>query len=216
MSSKGNPLSTIVITAATGSLGSALIKVIISLFPERFKLVLTCRNTEDERSAALTDFLKSESADFSLERLDLSDFLSVKTFTESVKSRIGKGELPGFGGGGIVNCAAYLNFSPDAEIQREIYSTNTLGPALLIRELLPVLISGVNPIVINIGTSALAQSSGRLDHFHKEGQMTALEGPVGYGSAKQLLLMITYVFQRKVYAVCSIFTACCDHCQLMP
>jgi NAD(P)-dependent dehydrogenase (short-subunit alcohol dehydrogenase family) len=199
MSTKANPSSTVLITAATGSLGSALVRALTALYPGRFKLLLTCRNTEDARAAALHDSLDLGSADFFLEKLDLSNLQSVKWFTESVKSRVSKGDLPSFKGGGIVNCAAYLNFSPGAKIQQEIYSTNTLGPTLLIRELLPSLTAGEHVTVINIGTSA--HSSGRLDHFHRVGEMSALEGPLGYGSSKLLLMMITYAFQRKVYAV---------------
>ncbi|KAE9365151.1 NAD(P)-binding protein [Stipitochalara longipes BDJ] len=199
MSTKAIASSTILITGATGLLGSTLVKTITGIYPGRFKLLLTCRNVEDIYARALSDILKLKSADFSLEKLDLSDLQSVKGFANSVKSRISKGELPGFGGGGVVNCAAILDFSPDAEIQQKMYFTNTLGPTLLMRELLPSLIAGGDVIYVNVGSSG--HSRGTLDHFHKKEQLNALKGGSGYASSKLLLLMTTYVFQRKVYAL---------------
>jgi NAD(P)-dependent dehydrogenase (short-subunit alcohol dehydrogenase family) len=85
MSTKANPSSTILITAATGSLGSALVRALISLYPGRFKLILACRNTEDARAAALNDFLKLKLSDFSVEKLGLSNLQSIKDFTESAE-----------------------------------------------------------------------------------------------------------------------------------
>jgi len=175
------------------------VRTLTSLYPGRFKLLLACRNIEDVHASALRDFLRSQSADFSFEKLDLCNLHSVKGFTESVNGRIGKGELPGFGGGGVVNCAAILDFSPDAELQRKMYFTNTLGPTLLIRELLPSLKAGGDVRYINVGTSG--HSKGTLDHFHKQGQMSAAEARLGYASSKLLLLMTSYICQRKVHAV---------------
>jgi NAD(P)-dependent dehydrogenase (short-subunit alcohol dehydrogenase family) len=190
MSAKAISSSTILITGATGSLGSTLVGTLTGLYPGRFKLLLACRNVEDNYASTLSDFLKSKSADFSLEKLDLSDLQSVKGFAESVNGRIGKGELPGFGGGGVVNCAAILDFSPDAEIQQNMYFTNTLGPTLLMRELLLSLKEGGDVRYINVGTSG--HSRGSLDHFHRQGQMSASEARLGYASSKLLLLMTTY------------------------
>ena len=199
MSTKAISASTILITGATGSLGSTLVRTLTGLYPRRFKLLLACRNIEDAHASALRNFLLSQSADFSFEKLDLSDLRSVKGFTKSVNDRIGIGELPGFGGGGVINCAAILDFSPDAEIQRKMYFTNTLGPTLLMRELLLSLKAGGDVRYINVGTSG--HSSGSLDHFHKQGQMSASEARLGYASSKLLLLMTSYACQRKVHAV---------------
>ena len=199
MSTKAISASTILITGATGSLGSTLVKTLTGLHPGRFKLLLACRNIEDDHASTLRDFLRSQSADFSFEKLDLSDLQSVKGFTESVRRRIDKGELPGFAGGGVVNCVAILDFSPDAEMQRNMYFTNTLGPTLLMRELLLSLKASREVMYINVGTSG--HSRGTLDYFQRQGPMSPAEARFGYASSKLLLLMTSYACQRKVHAV---------------
>jgi hypothetical protein len=80
-----------------------------------------------------------------------------------------------------------------------MYFTNTLSPTLLMIELLSSLKKGRVVRYINVGTSG--HSRGSLDHFHRQGQMSASEARLGYASSKLLLLMTTYALQRKVYSV---------------
>jgi NAD(P)-dependent dehydrogenase (short-subunit alcohol dehydrogenase family) len=201
------PQSTIIITGGTGSLGSSLARTLETSYPGRFYLLITCRNTEDEHAKAISDFLKSKNGAFSVEKLDLSDLEAVKAFAENVKSKIGSGELPPLGGGGVVSSAAYQTFFKGRKGKSGkdvMYTVNTLAPTLLIRRLLPVLLGGGT--VVNVGSAA--HEIGRVDYFEgkeeevKEGEKVGfMEGMKRYGSTKMLTLMVGYAFQRKLFTV---------------
>jgi NAD(P)-dependent dehydrogenase (short-subunit alcohol dehydrogenase family) len=214
------PSSTIIITGGTGNLGSTLAKTLATLYPGRFYVLLTCRNLENAAAVSLQNALRSKDAQFSLEKLDLSDLDDVRRFTENVKQRITSGTLPGLVGGGIVNSAAFMTFTKDSKTSAgldDMYTVNALAPALLARNLLGVMGGkggGEGAIVVNVGSQA--HEMGRVDYFQQskesgnKGAKTAGEGErLGfmevmkrYGSSKLLLIMMSYAFQRHLYSVC--------------
>jgi NAD(P)-dependent dehydrogenase (short-subunit alcohol dehydrogenase family) len=207
------PLSTIVITGGTGSLGSHLARALEASYPGRFHLLLTCRDTSDSRATSISSFLSSKNSSFSLEKLDLSDLEDVKIFVQRVKSKIGAKEIPSLIGGGLVNSAAYFTFTTGVKAVNGMdvmYVTNCLAPALLTRLLLPLLLEKEGGMVLNIGSAA--HELGRIDYFgtQEEGKMdeklTFVEGMKRYGSSKLLLLMMGHAFQRKLYAVSPILS----------
>jgi NAD(P)-dependent dehydrogenase (short-subunit alcohol dehydrogenase family) len=221
MATKATPSSTIIITGANGSLGSAIVRSITERYPDKFNLILACRNPEDERSVALGEYLKSKGASFSLEKLDLSDLKLVSEFAKSVNERISDGTIPGLQGGGLLNSAAYMTHVKDSKTNDgfdEMYQVIALAPALLIRSLLPSLESkdenAEGALVVSAGSAA--HPTGVVDYFQKRKDITQKFGPEGkvvrtsivetmnrYGSSKLLLIMLSYAFQRKVYAVCT-------------
>ena len=109
------PSSTIIITGGTGALGSASARSLETLYPGRFHLVLTCRNTTDSRAEAISSSLRAQNGSFSLAKLDLADLEEVKVFAGRLKSQIEAEEIPGLAGGGLVNSAAYMTFVKDAK-----------------------------------------------------------------------------------------------------
>jgi NAD(P)-dependent dehydrogenase (short-subunit alcohol dehydrogenase family) len=204
------PQSTIIITGGTGSLGSTLARTLETSYPGRFHLLLTCRNTDDSYATSISEFLKSKNGAFSLEKLDLSDLDSVRKFTEEIKGRVGRGELPPLVGGGIVSSAAYQTFfkgkkGKGKEAKDVMYTVNVLAPMALMRGLMPVMLDGST--VVNVGSAAY--TIGSVDYFEgkeeeeiKEGDKVGfMEGMKRYGSTKLLTLMAGYAFQRKVFGV---------------
>lgn len=207
--------STIIITGGTGALGSALARSLETLYPSRFHLVLTCRNTSDTRAEAISEFLSSKNGKFVLANLDLSDLKAVRAFAGDIKRKIDAGEIPSLVGGGVVNSAAYMTFVKDKRTKegRDVmYTINSLAPALLARELLPVLIGkdgGGSATVVNVGSDAAG--FGRVEYFEeqkeglkgvKEGEKLGfMEGVKRYGSSKLLALMMGYAFQKQLYVV---------------
>jgi NAD(P)-dependent dehydrogenase (short-subunit alcohol dehydrogenase family) len=222
MTTKAAPSSTIIITGANGSLGTAIVRSLVERYPGRFNLLLTCRNPEDERSVALGEEIKSKGAAFSIEKLDLSDLKLVVTFANNVNERISNGTIPGLQGGGLLNSAAYMTHVKDSKTKDgfdEMYQVIALAPALLIKSLLPSLESkdqtSEGALVVSAGSGA--HPGGVVDYFQKRKEITQKFGPDGnvernsivetmkrYGSSKLLLIMLSYAFQRKVYAVCTI------------
>ena len=215
------PSSTIIITGATGNLGSTIAKTVASLYPGRFYLLLTCRSVENAAAVSLQNALRSKDAAFSLERLDLSDLGAVKKFTEEVKQKINSGAMPSLVGGGIVNSAAFMNFTKDSKTSAgldDMYTINALAPALLARGLLEVMYGrdgGGGATVVSVGSQA--HELGRVDYFQQskgsgekgaEGvgkgeRLGFMEAMKRYGSSKLLLIMMSYAFQRHLYAVSS-------------
>jgi len=166
------PSSAIIITGSIGSLGSALARTLATSYPDRFHLLLTCRNTEDARAAALSEFLKSKSANHSFESLDLSDLDAVKAFAERITQQVAAGELPPLIGGGIVNSAAFMTFARDSRTKTGLdimYTINVLAPVLLVRSLLPVLAGkeGVEGTTA-VNVASAAHAVGRLDYFRQQ------------------------------------------------
>jgi NAD(P)-dependent dehydrogenase (short-subunit alcohol dehydrogenase family) len=209
------PTSTIIITGGTGALGSALARSLETSYPNQFHLILTCRNTTDERAVALSEFLSSKNGSFALEKLDLSDLAEVKAFAERIKSKVAAAGIPGLVGGGIVNSAAYLTFVRDAKTKDGvdvIYTINCLAPALLIRSLLPVLMGkdGLGgATVLSVGTEAhgiggmeyFEEQKERNKHVEEGEKLGFQEGLKRYGSSKLLCVMMGYALQRQLYVV---------------
>ncbi|ETN41059.1 uncharacterized protein HMPREF1541_02994 [Cyphellophora europaea CBS 101466] len=192
--------SSVIITGASGALGSRIALKLAALFPGQYYLVLAARNTSNQSTEQLSSQLQAAGALFTWEKLDLSSLAAVNDFTDRVLAAIAKKRIPALYG--LVNCAA-IQMVPitktvdgfDLETQ-----TNVLAPMLLIQKLNSALEGGV---VVNVSSST--HSIGEYDSFRNEhvsldkSTGTVLSTPAAlkkYGSTKLNLMMAGYALQR--------------------
>jgi NAD(P)-dependent dehydrogenase (short-subunit alcohol dehydrogenase family) len=205
------PRSTILITGGNGSLGSAIALEAEKGQPGKYHFLLTARRLGDPRTVRLFSALEALGASFEFQILDLSSLEKVKDFAKSVKTKLGKNEIPRFAGGGIVLSAAYSTYLKDSRTQdgwNDMYGINVLASILLIIELLPVL---EDALVVNVGSSAHAL--GTIEYFAAESKFgpgnDAAEKKIEeklaigdalkrYGSTKLVLTMAGYALQRSL------------------
>jgi NAD(P)-dependent dehydrogenase (short-subunit alcohol dehydrogenase family) len=199
-----SPKSTILITGGSGSLGSKIAIELIKTQPDKYHVILICRDSKSAHVSGLLATLESLRGSFEFQTLDLLSLKDVFSFTKDLKSRISEKEIPGFEGGGIVNSAALFSWAKNDWSQ--MYKTNVLAPTMLVRGLLEVLGGG---LVVNVGSAA--HQMGTLEYLEKanvptdkvgnEEKLTLQEGLKRYGSSKLFMLMASYAFQRRVEAV---------------
>ncbi|KAK4097277.1 NAD(P)-binding protein [Parathielavia hyrcaniae] len=88
---------TVIITGGNGSLGLGFVEAILASHAE-YTLIATVRNTsceEDANTAKLAKLAsKHPNARVMIERLDLSSLASVRSFADSISTKISQGEIP--------------------------------------------------------------------------------------------------------------------------
>lgn len=197
---------TVVITGASGSLGSKIALKIARRHP-LCHLLLTARDVWSKKVEVLSEEIRSLGPrSFEIAKLDLASFRSVRKFTKSTVDRVRTGDIPSIQL--LINCAAIASFKADAFTEDGfdlVYQTNCLAPFLLTIDLLEAfrLSDGGNGTrVINIGCSLM--SHGKLDHFDNytskkiDSPLGVDEGLVRFGSSKLLLNALMYALRRSL------------------
>jgi NAD(P)-dependent dehydrogenase (short-subunit alcohol dehydrogenase family) len=123
--------------------------------------------------------------------------------------RVLKGEIPPFAGGGVVLSAAMVTFIKHSRTKdgwNEVYGINVLAQVLLMRELL-LKLGDATVVVIASATHGIGDvkyfSAGKpADGAKNKVETFGLgEAMKRYGSSKLLLIMSSYMLQRKLNAV---------------
>jgi mannan polymerase II complex ANP1 subunit len=200
---------TVVITGASGSLGSKIALKIAQQHPF-VHLLLTARDVWSKSVADLSDEIRSLGPrSFEIAKLDLASFRSIRKFTKNTVERVRSADIPSIQL--LVNCAALASFNADAPTEDGfdlVYQTNCLGPFLLTIDLLEAFRSsgGDNGTrIINIGSALM--SMGKADYFDSyagrkiDSPLGVREGLVRYGSSKLLLNAAMYALRRSLAMV---------------
>jgi mannan polymerase II complex ANP1 subunit len=204
---------TVIITGASGSLGSKIALKIARQHPF-VHLLLTARDVWSKSVADISEEIRSLGPrSFEIANLDLASFRSVRKFTKNTVDRVRTGDIPSVQL--LINCAAIASFKADASTEDGfdlVYQTNCLGPFLLTINLLEAFRAndGDNGTrVINIGSSLM--SLGKLDYFDSytskkvDSPLGVREGLVRYGSSKLLLNAAMYALRRSLAMVSTPF-----------
>lgn len=209
--------STVLITGGSGSLGSAIALDLTRAEPDRYHLILTCRNLNSPHVTKLSSELKSLEGSFEFQILDLTSLPSISAFSNSLRDRILNDDIPKFSGGGLIHSAAFFGWTATA--WNKMYKTNVLGPMLLIRRL-----EGALQGALVVGLASAVHSIGSLDVLaypdeediqlpgsspDSARKVGLQEGLKRYGSSKLLFLMSLYAFQRRLerVSVVTVFVA---------
>lgn len=175
----------IVITGASGSMGSAAVKAVAK---EGYTVVMACRNMskgEAIRSQILRD---CPSADIRLEQLDLSDRNSVELFVK----RLEESELPLVG---LFNNAGTMSrhYELTEEGFEKTMAVNFVGPVLLTEGLLPLLQEGAR--IVNM--VSLTCKFSHLDKFFLIPGKSDFGQLKTYGKSKLALMLYTISLAQR-------------------
>jgi NAD(P)-dependent dehydrogenase (short-subunit alcohol dehydrogenase family) len=198
--------SSVIITGAAGSLGSAIANQLIKLYSNQFHLILAARNINGDNATRVSENIRASGAAFSWEKLDLSILQSVDDFAIRIRTGIENKTIPPLYA--LINSAAISQIPVSKTVDGFdlIYQTNALSPLLLTRRLTPIFEKSVHglPVVLNVSSAAI--SMGNYKYF--QDSHATLDDSLGrsigvveslkiYGSSKLLLLMAGYSLQRE-------------------
>lgn len=203
---------TVIITGASGSLGSKIALKIARQHPF-VHLLLTARDVWSKSVANVSEEIRSLGPrSFEIAKLDLASFNSIRRFTRNTVDRVRTRDIPSVQL--LINCAAIASFKADEATEDGfdlVYQTNCLGPFLLTVNLLEafrVNDGDIGTKIINVGSSLM--SMGKIDYFdnHKsknvDSHLGVREGLVRYGTSKLLLNAAMYALRRSLAMVSSL------------
>jgi NAD(P)-dependent dehydrogenase (short-subunit alcohol dehydrogenase family) len=177
-----------VITGATGGLG---FETALALAVAGAQVVLTGRDASKGHEALLRIRDVHPSAAISYEDLDLGSLLSVKGFAEKFKRSHGSLDVL-INNGGVMAPPTRYETVDGFELQ---FGTNYLSHYALTARLLPLLVLGNKPRVVNL--SSLAHRFGASIHFGDLNWKRSYKPFAAYGQSKLAMLMFTQELQRQ-------------------
>jgi NAD(P)-dependent dehydrogenase (short-subunit alcohol dehydrogenase family) len=175
-----------VVTGANSGLG---FQVALELARAGACVVLACRDTRKGKDALARIRAQVPRARVSLERLDLADLVSVRTFAKSLVRR-GKLDLL-VNNAGILAPAERETTADGFEIQ---FGVNHLGHFALTGWLLPALLRAKRPRVVTV--SSLAHGSANLDFSDLQAER-AYSPWASYGQSKLANLLFAFELQAR-------------------
>lgn len=176
-----------VVTGANGGIG---FQTALGLAKNGASVFLACRDRV--RGEAAVSRIKREYADAVVELLllDLSCLSSVKTFAETLATKITKLDL-------LVNNAAIMAI-PERKLSADGYemqfATNHLGHFALSMRLSPLLANSQSPRVVTV--SSIAHRYGKMDFDNLQGEKN-YEGWQNYGTSKLANLLFAFELGRR-------------------
>jgi NAD(P)-dependent dehydrogenase (short-subunit alcohol dehydrogenase family) len=87
---------TVIITGANGSLGSGFVKNLLKKYPGYFTILAVRNDSDDDPNTLELRRIVSgfSDANVSIEAVDLASFASVRSFADSINSRVANGTIP--------------------------------------------------------------------------------------------------------------------------
>ena len=175
---------TVVITGASGSIGSETVRSMVSCGE---RVIMACRNLKKGESVRRSVLAEFPLADIGLMHLDLSSLSSVRGFVSALD---GMRVDALFNNAGVISRGFRL--SPDG-IENTL-ATNYLGPYVLTRLLVPNMPEGSN--VVNMVSLTCRFGNVDRDFFHKgEKDFRRLKT---YSDTKLALLLFSVELSRRV------------------
>lgn len=176
----------IIVTGATGSIGLAATK---SLLSKDLPVIMACRNIKkanSQRDILIKEFPHSE---IDVIELDLNSLYSIRTFTENIKNQ-------GFKVDKILNNAGIIcrDFTVNDDGFETTVAVNYLGPLYLTQLMIPLMsddFTVVNTVSVTRGVSKLDKHFFDLDkkRFSQLGT---------YGKAKYALFLSSLTLSEKI------------------
>ena len=176
----------IIVTGATGSIGLAATK---SLLSKDLPVIMACRNIKkanSQRDILIKEFPHSE---IDVIELDLNSLYSIRTFTENIKNQ-------GFKVDKLLNNAGIIcrDFTVNDDGFETTVAVNYLGPLYLTQLMIPLMsddFTVVNTVSVTRGVSKLDKNFFDLDkkRFSQLGT---------YGKAKYALFLSSLTLSEKI------------------
>ena len=178
--------SKIIVTGATGSIGLAAVK---SLLSKDLPVIMACRNirkADSQRDSLIKEFPHSE---IDVLELDLNSLASIRTFVEEIKNQ-------GFKVDKLLNNAGIIcrDFTVNDDGFETTLAVNYLGPLYLSKLMIPLMDDGfniVNTVSVTRGVSKLDEHLFDLDkkRFSQLGT---------YGKAKYALFLSSLTLSETI------------------
>ena len=176
-----------IVTGANSGVGYEVVK---GLLKKGFLVVMACRNLEKANKAKEQILIDLPSSKLEVMTVDLSNFESIKTFAQDVKSQFQHLDI-------LVNNAGVLFGKPQknkANIEMQ-FATNHLGHFLLTSLLIELMPDSKNSRVVSLSSLAHKKSEIFFDDINCDSQS---KWDTPYAQSKLACLMFADELQRKL------------------
>ena len=178
--------SQIIVTGATGSIGLAAVK---SLLSKDLPVIMACRNlnkAKTQRDNLIKQFPNSE---INILELDLNSLSSIKTFVDNIKNQ-------GFKVDKLLNNAGIIcrDFSVNEDGFETTVAVNYIGPLYLTKLMIPLMEEGFN--IVN--TVSVTRGVSKLDEHFFDLDKKRFSQLGTYGKAKYALFLSSLTLSEKI------------------
>ena len=178
--------SKIIVTGATGSIGLAAVK---SLLSKDLPVIMACRNirkADTKRDSLIKEFPHSE---IDVLELDLNSLASIRTFVEEIKNQ-------GFKVDKLLNNAGIIcrDFTVNDDGFETTLAVNYLGPLYLSKLMIPLMDDGFN--IVN--TVSVTRGVSKLDEHFFDLDKKRFSQLGTYGKAKYALFLSSLTLSEKI------------------
>ena len=178
--------SKIIVTGATGSIGLAAVK---SLLSKDLPVIMACRNikkADSQRDSLIKHFPHSE---IDILELDLNSLSSIRSFVEEIKNQ-------GFKVDKLLNNAGIIcrDFTVNDDGFETTLAVNYLGPLYLSKLMIPLMDDGFN--IVN--TVSVTRGVSKLDEHFFDLDKKRFSQLGTYGKAKYALFLSSLTLSEKI------------------
>lgn len=178
--------SKIIVTGATGSIGLAAVK---SLLSKDLPVIMACRNikkADSQKDSLIKQFPHSE---IDVLELDLNSLSSIRAFVEEIKNQ-------GFKVDKLLNNAGIIcrDFTVNDDGFETTLAVNYLGPLYLSKLMIPLMDDGFN--IVN--TVSVTRGVSKLDEHFFELDKKRFSQLGTYGKAKYALFLSSLTLSEKI------------------
>ena len=178
--------SKIIVTGATGSIGLAAVK---SLLSKDLPVIMACRNmkkADTQRDSLIKEFPHS---DIDILELDLNSLASIRAFVEEIKNQ-------GFKVDKLLNNAGIIcrDFTVNDDGFETTLAVNYLGPLYLSKLVIPLMDDGFN--IVN--TVSVTRGVSKLDEHFFDLDKKRFSQLGTYGKAKYALFISSLTLSEKI------------------
>ena len=178
--------SKIIVTGATGSIGLAAVK---SLLSKDLPVIMACRNirkADTQRDSLIKQFPHS---DIDILELDLNSLTSIRSFVEEIKNQ-------GFKVDKLLNNAGIIcrDFNVNEDGFETTLAVNYLGPLYLSKLMIPLMDGGFN--IVN--TVSVTRGVSKLDEHFFDLDKKRFSQLGTYGKAKYALFLSSLTLSEKI------------------
>lgn len=178
--------SKIIVTGATGSIGLATVK---SLLSKDLPVIMACRNirkADTQRDSLIKEFPHSE---IDVLELDLNSLASIRTFVEEIKNQ-------GFKVDKLLNNAGIIcrDFTVNDDGFETTLAVNYLGPLYLSKLMVPLMDDGLN--IVN--TVSVTRGVSKLDEHFFDLDKKRFSQLGTYGKAKYALFLSSLTLSETI------------------
>ncbi len=178
--------SKIIVTGATGSIGLAAVK---SLLSKDLPVIMACRNirkADSQRDSLIKEFPHS---DIDVLELDLNSLASIRTFVEEIKNQ-------GFKVDKLLNNAGIIcrDFTVNDDGFETTLAVNYLGPLYLSKLMIPLMDDGFN--IVN--TVSVTRGVSKLDEHFFDLDKKRFSQLGAYGKAKYALFLSSLTLSETI------------------